>query len=237
MAETLNLSTSDGPMLAYWAEPKERTGRAVVVIQEAFGMTDHIESICRRLADAGFAAIAPHLFHRVGDPVLSYDDLESAMVPTKTLAKAQVIDDITACNDFLRERGYAPTATGIVGFCIGGTIAFMADTEITFGAAATFYGSGVNEQRQDFGALAEIAPRLRAPWIGFYGDQDGGIPVSDVEDLRTATSKLSVATEIVRYPEAGHGFNCDARSSFEPQSAKDAWERLLDWFDTNLQAS
>ena len=236
--ETLTLSTPDGDMKAYWAEPDERTGRAIIVVQEAFGVTGHIEDICRRLADAGFAAIAPHLFHRADDPIFSYDNLDDALKLTGTLTADGLSDDIAAANALLRERGYAPTATGIIGFCMGGIVSFFADTEVSFGAAATLYGGGIKQGRFGLPGLLELAPKLRAPWLGCYGDLDKGIPTEEVEALREVTAGLAIETQIVRYPNAGHGFNCDARPAmFEPDSAKDAWARALEWFDKHLIAS
>jgi carboxymethylenebutenolidase len=102
------------------------------------------------------------------------------------------------------------------------------------GAAVTFYGGGVSQGRFGFPPLVELAPRLRAPWLGLYGDQDQGIPVADVEALRAATATSAPPTEVVRYPDAAHGFNCDQRASFHAASADDAWARMLAWFDRYL---
>ncbi|MHB8452253.1 MAG: dienelactone hydrolase family protein, partial [Mycobacteriales bacterium] len=100
----------------------------------------------------------------------------------------------------------------------------------------TFYGGGVSAGRFGLPSLVDMAPGLKTPWLGLYGDLDQGIPVEQVESLRDAIAKAPVPTEIVRYPEAGHGFHCDARDSYHQPSAGDAWQRTLDWFTGGLAA-
>ena len=125
--------------------------------------------------------------------------------------------------------------TGIVGFCMGGSISCAVAAEDAYGAAVTFYGSGMHKGRFGFRSLVELAPLLRSPWLGLYGDLDPGIPVDQVEDLRSAAATAHVPTAIVRYAEAGHGFHCDARpANYHEASAKDAWVRTLDWIERYL---
>jgi carboxymethylenebutenolidase len=102
------------------------------------------------------------------------------------------------------------------------------------GAARHERGGGLAVARFGLPPLLEVAPDLRTPWIGFFGDADQGIPIEQVEELRTAAAPASVDTEVVRYPDAEHGFHCDARSSYHEASARDAWARTLDWFDAHL---
>ena len=232
--ETLSLATPDGPMPAYGVQPDRDARGAVLVVQEAFGLTPHIESICRRLADAGYTAVAPALFHRSGSPVLDYGDFEKVMPVMKALTADGIRADLSATFDHLASLGFAPGATGIVGFCMGGTIALIAGAERSLGAAVTFYGGGVREGRFGFDALVDVAPRLQSPWLGLFGDLDQGIPVDQVEALRSAAAGASVPTEVVRYAEAAHGFNCDDRDAYHEPSATDAWARTLAWFDQHL---
>lgn len=100
----------------------------------------------------------------------------------------------------------------------------------------TFYGGGVSQGRFGMPPLVELAAELKTPWLGLFGDADQSIPVDDVEALRAAVAAAPVATEIVRYPDADHGFHCDARSSYHEASAKDGWQRTLDWFGSHLAA-
>ena len=206
----------------------------VVVVQEAFGVNDHIEDICRRLADEGWLAVAPHLFHRSGDPKLGYGDMSQVMPHMAQLTAEGVLEDMDAALTLLADAGVPPERVGVVGFCMGGTVTLVTAARRDVGAAVTFYGGGVKEGRFGFPPLVDEATRLRAPWLGLYGDLDQGIPVADVEDLRVAAASSSPTTEIVRYPDAGHGFHCDQRESYHAASAHDAWQRTLAWFDRHL---
>jgi carboxymethylenebutenolidase len=236
MAEEIVLATADGDMPAYLATPDGDARAAVVVVQEAFGVTPHIESICRRLAEAGYAAIAPALFHRVGSPVLEYGNFEAVRPAMMSLTTGGIETDLDAVLADLAQRGFSEQHTAIVGFCMGGTVALFAATQWRLAAAVTFYGGGVAQGRFGFPSLLDLAPELRSPWLGLYGDLDQGIPVDEVEALRRVTAKAPVPTEIVRYAEAGHGFNCNDRpDAYHEASAADAWQRTLAWFDRHLE--
>jgi carboxymethylenebutenolidase len=206
----------------------------VIVVQEAFGVNEHIEDICRRFAAEGYLAVAPHLFHRTGDPKLGYVDMAPVMEHMGKLHAAEVMDDIDAALAHLAAAGIPLSKTGVVGFCMGGTVALVVAAQRDVGAGITFYGGGVREGRFGFRSLLEEAPALRAPWLGLFGDRDRGIPVADVEELRAAAATAAQPTEVVRYPEAEHGFHCDARVSYNEAAATDAWQRTLDWFGRYL---
>jgi carboxymethylenebutenolidase len=232
----LTIDTYDGPMPAYQAVPSAAARGAVVVIQEAFGITTHIEDVARRLADAGWHALAPGLFHREGAPVFAYDDLESVMPALGRLSAAQLETDVAASLAFLAALGHPERRCGIVGFCMGGTVSFHAATRHSLGAAVTFYGGGVTSGRFGYPPQTELASGLRAPWLGVYGDRDRGIAVAEVERLRDAAAAAAVPTEIVRYAEADHGFHCTDRPAvYEPGAAADAWQRTLDWLATHIR--
>lgn len=208
----------------------------VVVVQEAFGVNDHIEDVCARLADAGWLAVAPHLYHRTGDPKFGYDDFSKLREHLAVLKVDTVLADVDAAIAALHEAGIPDRQIGVVGFCMGGTIALVTAVHRPVGAAVTYYGGGVAEGRFGFPPLVEEAPHLRAPWLGLYGDLDRGIPVEQVEALRTAAAGSGQVTEVVRYADAEHGFNCDRRASYHRPSADDAWGRMLAWFDRFLVA-
>jgi len=207
---------------------------AVVVVQEAFGVNDHIKDIAARFAAEGYRAVAPHFFHRQGDPVLSYDDLDAAIQHVRSLTEEGIAEDLAQAYGHLHEDGFEDDRIAIVGFCMGGTIAFIEAASRRLGAAVTFYGGGIAEGRFGAPALKDIAKDLKTPWLGCYGDQDKGIPVEQVEQLREAATNAPVDTEIVRYPDARHGFHCDARSAYHEPSARDAWSRTLAWLDDHL---
>ncbi len=236
MAEEIVLVSDGGDMPTYVATPEGAARGGIVVVQEAFGVTAHLQGVCRRLAEAGYTAVAPALFHRVGSPVLDYGDFEAVRPAMMSLTAGGIETDLDAAFAELTNRGFGSARTGIVGFCMGGTVAMFAATQWPLGAAVTFYGGGVAQGRFGFPSLLDIAAELRSPWLGLYGERDQGIPVDEVEALRRVVAAAQVPTEIVRYPEAGHGFNCDDRpDAFHEPSATDAWRRTLAWFDEHLE--
>ena len=233
--ETYSIETDDGPMPTFEARPEGTPRGGVVVVQEAFGVTTHIEDIARRLAEAGWRAIAPAFFHRQGSPVLAYDDFAAIMPLFQSLSPEGLAMDLVASFDHLGDTGIEQAKTGIVGFCMGGSVTLFAATLRPIGAAVTFYGGGVGEGRFGLASGIDLAPSIKAPWLGLYGDLDQSIPVDEVEQLREAAGKAPVPTEIVRYAEADHGFNCSDRPAvFHGEAAADAWARTLAWFDRYL---
>lgn len=233
---TVTVETTSGPMGVFVAEPRGPADRAVVVIQEAFGVNDHIEDVTRRFADAGFLAVAPHLFHRTGDPVMGYGDMEVVRPHMAALTEAGILEDLDGALEVVAERSVPPARVAMVGFCMGGTVALLAAARRPIGAGVTFYGGGVTAGRFGMAPLVDLAPGIGAPWLGLYGDEDGGIPTDQVEALRAAAAAAPVPTEVVRYPEAGHGFHCDARAAYHEPSARDAWGRTLAWLDLHIPA-
>ncbi len=234
----ITIDTVDGPMPAFEALPDAEAKGGIVVVQEAFGVTTHIEDICTRLADAGWRAVAPAFFHRQGSPVLAYDDLSAVMPVMMELTPGGITTDLLASFAYLNEVGFTAAQTGIVGFCMGGSVTFYAATLRPLGAAVTFYGGGVAEGRFGLPSLIEQAPQLQTPWLGLYGDLDQGIPSDDVDQLRKVAAATQVPTEVVQYPEADHGFNCNDRPAvFNPTAAAAAWDRALDWFERHVGRS
>ena len=209
--------------------------RAVIVLQEAFGVNDHIRSVADRFADEGYLAVAPQLFHRDGSPEIPYDDFSAAMPFMGNLTKQGITNDLNATTDFLATLGFHAPNIAAVGYCMGGTVSFFAATLGTIGAAASFYGGGVATGRFGFGPLIDLAADLTCPWLGLYGDLDQSIPVDQVEALREAARRSSVSTEVVRYAEGQHGFHCDARpAAFNEAAARDAHARTLAFFAEHL---
>jgi carboxymethylenebutenolidase len=234
MIERIEISTPDGPMPATVADAGSPKG-AVIVIQEAFGLTPHIEDVTARLGAAGWVAVAPALFHRQGSPVFDYEDLSAVMAVFKDVRAADILTDVDAALAFLAAEGFSTAQCAIVGFCMGGSVTLHAAVAHPFGAAVTYYGGGVATGRFGFPSLVDAAPGLQSPWLGLFGDLDQGIPVEDVEQLRTAAATASVPTEIVRYADADHGFNCDDRPKvYNPDAATDAWSRTLAWFEQHV---
>ena len=212
------------------AAPEGTPSSGVIVIMEAYGVTDHIKEVCERLAGAGHLAVAPHFFHRSGDAVIAYDDKDAVWPPINALKYEELVDDIAGAISYFEGQGISQDHVGVIGFCLGGSVSFIAAARFALGAAVTFYGGGISEARFTLPALLDLVPELQSPWLGQFGDNDPSIPVDDVEKLRAAVSATAVETEIVRYPDAGHGFHCDARpEAYHEESAKAAWQRAEAW--------
>jgi carboxymethylenebutenolidase len=232
---TIEVDTADGPMALYEATPDGEPRGGVVVIQEAFGVNDHIMDVTRRFAAAGYHAVAPHIFHRAGGGTAPYDDWSLVLPLFEGLTDDGILMDVEAAVAHLRAVGLNDRQIGIVGFCFGGRVTFLVAAERSLGAAVGFYGGGIVTARfPQFPALVDRAARLQTPWLGLFGDQDQGIPVEDVETLREALAEAPVDTEVVRYAEAEHGFHCDVRPAFHADAAADGWDRTLRWFDAHL---
>ena len=234
MPENVTVKVGGDTMDVYLTEPKDDARGAVVVLQEAFGVNDHIQDLCRRFSDEGYAAAAPHLFHRSGDPILGYEDMQAVIPFVMQLTVSELEADLEATFEHLAGSGFEGRRVAVVGFCMGGSIAFLSASYWELGAAVSFYGGGITQGRFGMPPLLDMAPTLQTPWLGLFGDLDQSIPVNEVEGLRSAAARASVPTEIVRYPEATHGFHCDARSSYHESSAKDAWQRTLQWLDHHM---
>jgi carboxymethylenebutenolidase len=237
----LELLTVDGPMGLYESLPAgdKPAQRAVIVIQEAFGVNDHIKSVTDRFAGEGYHAVAPEIFHRAGGGTASYDDFSKVLPLFAGLDDAGLLVDVDATLEHLKQAGFDPAQVAIVGFCMGGRVTFLVAAERSLGAAAGFYGGGIVTGRfPQFPPLVDKASSMKTPWLGLFGDQDESIPVDDVTLLDKALSEAGADHEIVRYPDAGHGFHCDARPGhYNEAAAGDAWQRTLDWFARHLPIS
>jgi carboxymethylenebutenolidase len=225
MGKSLNLTAPDGFELgAYRADPTGTPRGGVVVIQEIFGVNHHIRAVCDRLAAVGYAAVAPAVFDRfVKDFQTGYkpDDIAKAReLVTKNKIWDTVMLDTNAAYDALKST--QPIA--IVGFCMGGSVAFKAATQIDgLAAASCFYG----------GQIAQFADdKPKCPTQMHFGEQDEHIPMTDVQKIKAKRPDC----EIFVYP-AGHGFYCDERGSFHAPSAKLAWDRTLALFERTMGGS
>lgn len=222
MGEHLTLTTSDQHQLgAYRAEPKGMPKGGIVVAQEIFGVNSHIRNVCDRLAAAGYVAVAPALFDRfVRDFESGYspDEVAHARGYLGKIDWSKMLLDIEAGVKDVQSAG----PVGVVGFCMGGSIAYLAATRLNgLSAAVAFYGGQI---------VKYASEKPKCPVQMHFGDQDASIPLSDVEII----TQKRPDTEVYIYP-AGHGFNCDERASFHEPSAKLAWQRTLDFLDKNMK--
>lgn len=206
----------------------------IVVIQEAFGISPPMVGACERLAAQGYLAVAPHLYHRTAPEPLP--DFDAARPHLTKLNGDDLAHDIADAVEYLDAAGVPPERVGIIGFCMGGTVALWQAASGKFTAAVTFYGSGVAEPRwTGVPAGLESAAKLHCAWLGVYGDKDTSIPVAQVEQLREVVASSGYPTSVVRYADAGHAFaNDPASPRYVESAATDAWARAVNWFDAHL---
>lgn len=219
MGSTINLTTSTGSTLsAYRAEPEGQPRGAVVVIQEIFGVNSHIRSVADGYAEQGYLAIAPALFDRVQTGVEVGYDAEGIEIG-KNIAFAMDMDDVMVDVEAAVDAASEAGKVGIVGYCWGGSICYVAAARLAdkLSAASGYYGG-------------QIAPFLSerpvAPLMLHFGELDAGIPLDKVEAIAAAWPHVNVYV----YEGADHGFNCDVRASHNPASAAVALERTLAHF-------
>lgn len=233
-AGDVRIPTSDGAIPGYSARPSSDEKSAVVlVIEEIFGVHEHIQDICRRFAKLGYLAVAPELFVRQGDVSKLKDINEIREKVVFKTPDAQVMSDLDATVAWAEASGMGDVSRlGITGFCWGGRIVWLyAAHSDKLKAGGAWYGqlAGTVDQKRPRTAI-EMAPEVKAPVVGLYGGKDASIPVEQVERMREALNKAGKEFEMVVYPEAGHAFFADYRPNYNEAAAKDGWERLLSWF-------
>lgn len=217
---------------AYQARPAGAGPFAtVLVVSEIFGVHEYIRDVCRRLARAGYLAIAPDLFRRQGDPTRIASVAEILNTVISKVPDAQVMGDLDACAAWAAANGGDAARLAITGFCWGGRITWLyAAHNPKLKAGVAWYGrlAGTASALTPSHPL-DLVDRISAPVLGLYGAKDQGIPVSDVDDMRTDLAKAGKNAEFVIYPEAGHAFHADYRPSYRAAEAADGWARLLAW--------
>ena len=222
MGHPIKLTASDGFQLGgYRADPATAPKAALVVIQEIFGVNHHIRNVCDRFANAGYVAVAPAIFDRIERDFQSGYSPDEVAVARKFVANPDwtaMLRDVQAAIDSVKSVG----PVGIVGFCLGGSVAYAAATKLTgLSAAVGYYGGAIVR-------FADDNPGV--PMMLHFGEKDSGIPLSDVETIRAKQPDLEVHV----YPGAQHGFSCDERASYDKASADIAWQRTLAFFAKHL---
>ncbi|MBU6230361.1 MAG: dienelactone hydrolase family protein [Cyanobacteria bacterium REEB459] len=239
-ATTVTLASSELEIPAYLAAPTAPGPfPGVVVIQEVFGVNAHIQSVCQRLAAAGYIAIAPHLYHRqVANFEVGYSPAELALGRQYKAATRsdQLLRDIQAAIAYL---DHSPTiragGVGCLGFCFGGHVAYLAATLPAIKATACFYGAGIPTMTPGGGEpTLSLTAHIQGRVYGFFGEADPLIPQQEVDQIESALTQHGIPHRILRYPGADHGFFCDQRSSYQALAAEDAWQQVLELFATTL---
>lgn len=236
VAGEIQMPTMTGPVAAYRALP-DRNGKfpLVLVVQEIFGVHEHIKDVCRRLAKLGYFAIAVDLYHRQGDVSKMTDNQEIFAKVVNHVPDSQVMSDLDASVVYAASTGKAdPSRVGITGFCWGGRITWtycVHNPKVQAGVA--WYGRLVAPGKAPLQPAypVELAPHLKVPVRGLYGGQDASIPVAHVEEMRAALKAAGNSTsEIIVYPEAPHAFYADYRPSYRKEAAEGGWKKMQEWF-------
>jgi carboxymethylenebutenolidase len=236
-AGEVRIPVPDGEIPAYSAMPA--TGGpfpVVLVVQEIFGVHEHIKDVCRRFAKEGYCAVAPELYARQGDVSKLTDYREIFAQVVSKVPDAQVMSDLDAAVAWAAKSSQGDGArVGVTGFCWGGRITWLyAAHNPKLKAGVAWYGRLVGEATELQPKYPiDVAASLHAPVLGLYGGQDQGIPLADVEKMRAALVAAKQPSEIVVFPDAPHGFHADYRPSFRAQDSKEAWRQCLAWFRKN----
>lgn len=217
-AETVRLKAADGHSFdAYRVRPAQKPRGGIVIVQEIFGVTPHIQAVARQYAEAGYLTVAPALFDRIErNANIAYSDPPAGRAVVEKLKTEQTLLDLKAAIDSLAGAGKA----GMVGYCWGGTLTFLAACHLPISAGVVYYGGGLPK-------LLERTPKC--PLMFHFGETDTHIPLKDVEKVK----KAYPMGHYYLYP-AGHGFNCSERASFDAPSAKLALERSLDFLHRHV---
>jgi carboxymethylenebutenolidase len=236
-AGEVKVPVPDGQIPAYRAMPaKGGPFPVVLVVQEIFGVHEHIKDLCRRLAKLGYLAVAPELYARQGD-VSKMEDIPQIL--SKVVSKvpdSQVLSDLDATVAWAKGTGKGDTAKlAVTGFCWGGRIVWL------YSAHNPAVKAGVAWYGRLVGPTDELHPKnpidlvgsLKAPVLGLYGGADTGIPAESVERMRAALKDAGKPAEIVLYPDTPHGFNADYRPTYRKAEAEDGWKRMIEWFREN----
>ncbi len=235
----VQVTTADGAMRASLSRPTAG-GRypGVVVVQEAFGLNEHIKDVAARLAREGYVTLAPDLYYRQNNAVVGYDNLPEAIRLMMALSDDNIVKDMGAAISHLQQQpAVRADRIGVTGFCMGGRVTFLtACLNPAVKAGVPFYGGGIGSAAPGGKAPLDHAAALTGALLLFYGEKDGFISLDEVERVKTRLAELKKNAEVVVYPGADHGFFCNERASYHPASAADAWSRLLKFFEKHLKA-
>ena len=234
---TIQLNTSDGKMDAYVAQPKDGGSYpGVVVIQEAFGVNDHIKKVTERIAAEGYVAIAPDIYHREAERVIPYAEMTKAIAALQRVVDSKAMEDVGAAIAHLKSQGNVKAGSiGVTGFCMGGRLTYLAAAHHAndVKCAVPFYGGGIPMGNPSpLGRTKEI----KCPMYLFFGAKDQLIPKEHVDQIKAELTAHKVPFQMEVYPDAGHGFFCDDRPmSYNEGAAKDAWEKTKAFLAQHLK--
>jgi carboxymethylenebutenolidase len=229
------VKVADGEMPVYYARPANVANPPVILVaMEIFGLHEYIKDVTRRLAKAGAFAIAPDYYFRKGEDLTKITEIPKLMPLVNSKPDAELLADLDAAAAWAKSQGGDTNRLGIMGFCRGGrTVWEYSAHNKDLKAGVAFYGSLVDPPAQKAiwpKSPSELAPEIKAPVLGLYGEADQGIPVAQVEALKVALQTANKTAEFKVYPGAPHGFHADYRPSYRKDAADDAWNQMIAWF-------
>jgi carboxymethylenebutenolidase len=224
-----------GDMPVYFARPANVQNPPVILVaMEIFGLHEYIKDVTRRLAKAGAFAIAPDYYFRKGEDLTKITEMPKLMPLVNSKPDAELLADLDATVAWARSQGGDTNRLGIMGFCRGGRTVWQYSAHSgALKAGVAFYGSLVDPPAQASvwpKSSTQVAPHVKAPVLGLYGEADAGIPVAQVEAMKAALTAANKTFEIKLYPAAPHGFHADYRQSYRKEAAEDAWNQMVAWF-------
>jgi carboxymethylenebutenolidase len=232
------IEVSGGEMPAYFARPANVQNPPVILVaMEIFGLHAYIKDVVRRLAKLGAFAVAPDYYFRKGIDLTKITDIPQLLPIVNTKSDAELVADLDAAVAWAKSQGGDTSRLGIIGFCRGGrTVWIYSAHNSNLKAGVAFYGPVVDAPAQKAlwpKSATELAPDMKAPVLGLYGEADQGIPVATVEAMKSALQAAGKKAEFKIYAGAPHGFHADYRPSYRQDAAEDAWNQLTAWFKAN----
>jgi carboxymethylenebutenolidase len=226
------IKVADGEMPGYFARPKGVTNPPVVLVaMEIFGLHEYIKDVTRRLGKLGAFAVAPDYYFRKGVDLTKIDDIKQLLPIVNAKPDAELLSDLDSTVAWAKSQGGDTSRLGIIGFCRGGrTVWEYAAHNSGLKAGVAFYGPPVDPPNPLWPkSPTQLAPEMKAPVLGLYGEADTGIPVAQVEALKAALAADKKTAEFKIYPDAPHGFHADYRASYRKEAAEDAWNQMQAW--------
>jgi carboxymethylenebutenolidase len=227
------VKVADGEMPVYFARPANASNPPVILVaMEIFGLHEYIKDVTRRLAKLGAFAVAPDYYFRKGVDLTKITEMQQLLPLVNSKPDAELLSDLDSTVAWAKSQGGDTSRLGIVGFCRGGrTVWEYAAHSPELKAGVSFYGPPVDAPNPVWPkSPTQLAPEMKAPVLGLYGEADTGIPVATVEALKEALAANKKTAEFKIYPGAPHGFHADYRASYRKEAAEDAWSRMQAWF-------